>query len=158
MTVVRATLATLSILAFGACASAPPNLNDDMIIPGERVGNVELGMSLAELFALKGTPYKTSPIAGTGATSYNYDGLTIGADDRVYWIIARDARFRTPAGVAKGSEQIFARGAYGKPRCVVTRGEVTVYDYRDMYFEVDNATGQVSQIGIQKNTQTCRDG
>ncbi len=51
MTVVRATLATLSILAFGACASAPPNLNDDMIIPGERVGNVELGMSLAELFA-----------------------------------------------------------------------------------------------------------
>jgi hypothetical protein len=158
MTVVRATLATLSILAFGACASAPPNLNDDMIIPGERVGNVELGMSLAELFALKGPPYKTSPIAGTGATSYNYDGLTIGAADRVYWIIARDPRFRTPAGVAKGSEQIFARGAYGKPRCIVTRGEVTVYDYRDMYFEVDNATGKVSRIGIQKNTQTCRDG
>ena len=81
-----------SYYAFGACASAPPNLNDDMIIPGERVGNVELGMSLAELFALKGTPYKTIPIEGTGSTSYNYDGLTVGADDKVYWIIARDAR------------------------------------------------------------------
>ena len=155
MTVVRATLATLSILAFGACATAPPNLNDDMIIPGERVGNVELGMSLAELFAVKGTPHKTIPIAGTGATSYNYPGLTVGADDKVYWIIARDARFRTPAGVAKGSEQIFARGVYGTPRCVVTRGDVTVYDYNDVYFEVDNDTGKVSQIGIQKNTQTC---
>ena len=64
MTVVRATLATLSILAFGACATAPPNLNDDMIIPGERVGNVELGMSLAELFAVKGTPRKRSPSRG----------------------------------------------------------------------------------------------
>ncbi len=158
MTVVRATLAIATFLAFGACASAPPNLNDDMIIPGERVGNVELGMSLAELFALKGTPYKTIPIEGTGSTSYNYDGLTVGADDKVYWIIARDARFRTPAGVAKGSEQIFARGAYGKPKCVVTRGDITVYDYGDMYFEVGNDTGKVSQIGIQKNTQTCRSG
>ncbi len=36
MTVVRATLAIATFLAFGACASAPPNLNDDMIIPGER--------------------------------------------------------------------------------------------------------------------------
>nr|WP_321358992.1 hypothetical protein [uncultured Hyphomonas sp.] len=155
MTVVRATLATLSILAFGACATAPPNLNDDMIIPGERVGNVELGMSLAELFALKGAPRKTIPIAGTKATTYNYDGLIVAADDKVYWIIARDARFRTPAGVAKGSEQIFARSAYGKPKCVVTRGDTTVYDYNDVYFEVDNDTGKVSQIGIQKNTQTC---
>ena len=155
MTVVRATFATLSILAFGACASAPPNLNDDMIIPGERVGNVELGMSLAELFAVKGAPHKTIPIAGTEATSYNYDGLTVGADDKVYWIIARDARYRTPAGVSLGSEQIFARGVYGTPRCVVTRGDITVYDYNDVYFEVDNETGKVSQIGIQKNTQTC---
>lgn len=155
MTVVRAIPAIATFLAFGACASVPPNLNDDMIIPGERVGNVELGMSLAELIALKGTPYKTIPIAGTGSTSYNYDGLTVGADDKVYWIIARDARFRTPAGVARGSEQIFARGAYGKPKCVVMRGDITVYDYGDMYFEVDNDTGKVSQIGIQRNTQTC---
>ncbi|WP_321488972.1 hypothetical protein [uncultured Hyphomonas sp.] len=155
MTVVRATLATLSILAFGACASTTPHFNDDMIIPGERVGDVELGMSLAELFAVKGAPHKTIPIAGTEATSYNYDGLTVGADDKVYWIIARDARFRTPAGVAKGSEQIFTRSVYGTPRCVVTRGDITVYDYNDVYFEVENETGKVNQIGIQKNTQTC---
>lgn len=155
MTVVRATLATLSILAFGACASTTPNFNDDMIIPGERVGDVELGMSLAELFAMKGAPHKTIPIAGTEATSYNYPGLTVGADDKVYWIIARDARYRTPAGVALGSEQIFTRSVYGTPRCVVTRGDITVYDYNDVYFEVDNNTGKVSQIGIQKNTQTC---
>ena len=155
MTVVRATLATLSILAFGACATATLNYNDNMIIPGERVGDVELGMSLAELFSVKGTPHKTIPIAGTEATSYNYDGLTVGADDKVYWIIARDARFRTPAGVSKGSEQIFTRSVYGTPRCVVTRGDITVYDYNDVYFEVENATGKVNQIGIQKNTQTC---
>ena len=54
-----------------------------------------------------------------------------------------------------GSEQIFARGTYGKPKCVVTRETVTVYDYGNIYFEVDNATGKVGQIGIQRSTQTC---
>ena len=56
---------------------------------------------------------------------------------------------------SKGSEQIFTRSVYGTPRCVVTRGDITVYDYNDVYFEVENATGKVNQIGIQKNTQTC---
>ena len=156
MKVVRAILATATVLASGACASTPPDLNDNLIVPGERVGNVELGMSLAELFAVKGTPFKTIPIPDTKATSYNYKGLTVGADDKVYWIIVRDPRYRTANGVAKGSEQIFARGASGKPKCVVTRDAVTVYDYGNMYFEVDNGTGKVTRIGVQRKTKTCK--
>ncbi|CAN0597283.1 unnamed protein product, partial [Laminaria digitata] len=74
----------LSIVAgfavLGACASAPPNLNDNQIVRGERVGEVELGMSLIELFAVMGTPRHTTPIEGTRATTYTYDGLIIAAD------------------------------------------------------------------------------
>jgi hypothetical protein len=147
-------LATLALAA--ACASVPPNLNDDMIIPGERIGEIELDMPLATLLAIKGTPRSTTPIKGTEATTYVFDGITVAADDKVYWIIATDPRFRTARGLSPGVEQIFARAAYGKPRCVVTKDVVTAYDYREVYFEVDNTSGKVTQVGILKDAPTCR--
>jgi len=156
MRAVHRVIAAAAFLTLGACASTPPDLDDNLIIPGERVGNVELGMSLADLFNQKGAPTRTIPIPDTRATTYYFDGLMIAADDKVYWIIARDPKYRTAYGVSKGSEQIFARGTYGKPKCVVTRGDETVYDYDNIYFEVDNKTGKVKQIGIQKQTTTCK--
>jgi hypothetical protein len=138
-----------------ACASAPLTLDDDLVVPGERIGEVEIGMPLSTLMALKGNPLKTVPISGTEATSYTFDGLTVGAHDTVYWIIATDPRFHTANGVAPGVEQIFARASFGKPKCVVTRDQVTVYDYGQLYFDVDNGSGKVRQIGVQKRTQMC---
>lgn len=148
------TLLAPAILA-AACATAPLTIDDDLVVPGERIGEVEIGMPLSNLIALKGTPYKTVPISGTEATSYSFEGLTVGAHDTVYWIIATDPRFRTAGGVAPGVEQIFARATLGKPKCVVTRDDVTVYDYGKLYFDVDNGSGKVRQIGVQKRTQTC---
>jgi hypothetical protein len=105
---------------------------------------------------VKGTPRATQPIAGTAATTYAFDGLTIAADDEVYWIIADDPRFHTATGVAPGAEQIFARAALGQPACVVTKGLLTTYDYGKVYFDVENATGKVKAIGVMKKTQNCR--
>ncbi|WP_373006766.1 hypothetical protein [Hyphomonas sp.] len=155
MNVVRTVFTATAFLGLGACASTPPDLNDNLIVRGERVGDVKLGMTLFELFAARGTPRTTTPIPNTRATTYFYDGLTIAADDTLYWIIATDPRYRTEIGVGTGAEQILARGAYGKPRCVVTGDGVTAYDYDDIYFEVDNASGKVKDVGIQRNTQTC---
>ncbi|HPE47347.1 MAG TPA: hypothetical protein PLR76_03085 [Hyphomonas sp.] len=152
---IRINPAVAALLALSACASAPPNHNDNLIVPGERVGNVELGMSLSSLLAMQGAPIRTIPIPDTRATTYNFDGLTVAADEKVYWIIAKDPRFHTEGGVAKGAEQIYTRAIYGKPKCVVTRDEVTVYDYDNIYFEVDNVTGKVKQIGVQRRTSTC---
>ena len=52
-------------------------------------------------------------------------------------------------------EQIFARASLGKPKCVVTRDHLTIYDYGNLYFNVDNGSGRVSQLGVQKKTQSC---
>ena len=145
----------VATLAAAACATAPLTLNDDLIVRGERIGDVEIGMTLAQLLALKGTPMQTIPIRGTAATTYAFDGLIVAAHDQVYWIIATDPRFRTDKGLTTGAEQIFARGAYGEPDCVATKGETTTYDYGDFYFDVEIATGKVSQIGVQRETQTC---
>jgi len=138
-----------------ACASSPLTLNDNQIIPGERVGDVEIGMPLDQLLALKGVPRRTIPIAGTAATTYVFDGLTVAAHDQVYWIIVQDNRFRTPQGVAKGTEQISARAAFGVPDCVVTKSRSTVYDYGNIYFDVDNDSGRVSLVGVMDKTKNC---
>jgi len=150
----------LSLLAAAAlltaCASAPPNLDDDQVVRGKRIGTVELGMPLATLLAIKGAPMRTAPIPNTNATTYTFaNGLTVGADDRVYWIITEDARFSTPEGIRPGAEQIAARAALGKPRCVETRDETTVYDYGDIYFEVGNVDGRVKRLGVIAHQRAC---
>jgi len=148
--------AALAAALLAACATAPLTLDDNMIVPGERIGEVELGMPLSTLMALKGAPLTTTPIKDTKATTYTFEGLTVAADDEVYWIIATQPTFHTSGGVAPGVEQIFARAAFGKPKCVVTRETVTAYDYGNIYFEADNVSGKVTQVGILKSTPTCR--
>lgn len=144
-----------SLAALSACASSPLTLNDNQIVPGERVGDVEIGMPLDQLLALKGVPRQTVPIPGTAATTYLFDGLTVAAHDQVYWIIVQDARFRTAEGIAKGSEQIATRATFGVPDCVVSKADVTIYDYGDIYFSVANGTGRVEQVGVMAKTQSC---
>lgn len=154
---VKAAITALAALPLClACASTPPQLNDDMVVRGKRIGEVELGMPLSSLLAAKGAPLRTAPITNTDATTYTFaNGLTVGADDKVYWIITEDARFHTPEGVRPGTEQIAARAALGKPRCVETRDETTVYDYGDIYFEVGNGTGRVKRLGVIAHNRPC---
>jgi hypothetical protein len=117
---------------------------------------VELGMPLASLLAAEGAPLRTAPIPNTAATTYTFpDGLTVGADENVYWIITEEGRFATEGGVAVGVEQIVARAALGKPRCVETRADVTVYDYGDLYFESGNIDGRVKRVGVVAHQRTC---
>ena len=156
MTPVKAFPLAASLALMTACASTPLTLNDNRVVPGERVGDVEIGMPLDQLLALKGVPRQTIPIRGTAATTYVFDGLTVAAHDEVYWIIVRDARFRTAEGVTKGTEQITARAAFGVPDCVVSKADATIYDYGDLYFNVDNGTGQVTMLGVMDKTQNCQ--
>jgi hypothetical protein len=146
----------LLTVALAACATAPLTLNDNLVVPGERIGEVEIGMPLSTLLALKGTPLKTTPMRGTEAATYQFDGLTVGAHDEVYWIVATDPKFHTQGGVAPGAEQIFARASFGRPSCVISKDQATSYDYKGFYFEVDNSTGKVTQVGVRPKSQTCK--
>lgn len=155
MSLPRTSLLLVAICFLASCASRPLTYNDDMIVPGERVGEVEIGMPLDQLLALKGTPERTAPILGSAATTYEFDGLAVAADDEVYWIIVLDPRFRTLDGISTGAEQIAARAAFGKPECVISRPDVTLYDYGNVYFDVDNATGKVRRMGVMDKTYHC---
>ncbi|MDJ0922730.1 MAG: hypothetical protein QNI84_16500 [Henriciella sp.] len=140
-----------------ACATGPLTYDDDLIVPGERVGEVEIGMPLDQLLALKGAPLRTAPIQGTAATTYQFDGLAVAADDEVYWIVVLDPRFRTADGISTGAEQIAARASFGRPDCVVSAPDTTLYDYGNVYFDVDNTTGKVRRLGVMDKTYHCQD-
>lgn len=148
--------AAFALLLAAACASAPVDLHDNLVVPGKRIGVVELGMPLSLLLAAQGQPLRTAPIPNTTATTYTFgDGLTVGAEETVYWIITEDERFQTANGVGPGVEQIVARSALGKPRCVESRPDVTVYDYGDVYFEAGNLDGRVKRVGVIAHQRPC---
>lgn len=150
--------ALAATLATAGCASGPLTLDDDLIVSGHRVGEVQIGMPLATLLAVKGTPIRTAPIPNSNATTYTFpEGMTVGAHDEVYWIIVEDARFHTADGVRPGTEQIHARAALGKPRCVETREETTIYDYGKLYFDVANTTGRVTRVGVVGQERRCEE-
>jgi hypothetical protein len=156
MTHLRLTFAAVALLVTAACASTPPDLHDNLVVPGKRIGVVELGMPLSLLLAAQGQPLRTAPIPNTTATTYTFaNGLTVGAEESVYWIITEDEQFRTANGVGPGVEQIVARSVLGKPRCVESRPDVTVYDYGDVYFETGNADGRVKRVGVIAHQRPC---
>ena len=147
---------SLAALFLAACATAPPNLDDDLVVRGKRIGEIEIGMPLSTLLAVKGAPLRTSPIPNTTATTYTFsNGLTVGADEKVYWILTEDPRFRTEDGVRAGAEQIFARATLGKPRCVESRADTTMYDYGNIYFESGNVDGRVKRVGVIAHDRPC---
>lgn len=146
----------IPLLLAGGCATAPLTLNDNLIVPGERIGEIQIGMPLSQLLALKGNPIKTVPMAGTEDSTYLFDGFTVAAHDEVYQIVAMNPRFHTQGGVAPGVEQIFARASYGRPSCVENAGGATTYNYKGVYFSVDNESGKVLQVGVKRNGSTCK--
>jgi hypothetical protein len=156
MTHLRLRFAAVALLLNTACASTQPDLHDNLVVPGKRIGVVELGMPLSLLLAAQGQPLRTASIPNTTATTYTFaNGLTVGAEESVYWIITEDEQFRTANGVGPGVEQIVARSALGKPRCVESRPDVTVYDYGDVYFETGNADGRVKRVGVIAHQRPC---
>lgn len=79
----------LSALIIAACASAPPSMqrsdqdvarlmaiDDNLIVPGERIGPVFLGMTDADLYKKFGNPSE-SKLTGTGYTAYFYNTFMV---------------------------------------------------------------------------------
>jgi len=149
--------AVILLLALAACATpkkaepeTPPKaspsspaaasemlLHDRLIIPGERVGPILLGMPLRKLVEVVGEPVSSSTSripAGRGAMMYRYadpDASPDGAmlvmvreyDQAVYSIqIDRIESFQTREGVRFGSSEALVRASFGKPEAIQQSG------------------------------------
>ena len=108
-------------------------IHDRSVIPGERAGPIELGMSLRKLVEVFGEPVSSSSTripSGRSALLYRYadpDASPDGAllvmvreyDNTVYSIqIDRIESFKTREGVHYGSSEALVRAGLGRPQSI----------------------------------------
>jgi len=135
--------------------------NDSLIVPGERIGRVCLGMSLAELHRNMGEPVglfgTSSGNVHFGAMPGNYAAGTgqitahFGAEI-VDQISVRVSDYATREGLRVGSSALAVRSAPGPPDTAADWR----YCYRDraLLFHLDN--GRVSMITTDLPPLDCR--
>lgn len=124
-----------------AAAAAEVLLHDRLIIPGERVGPILLGMSLRNLVEVVGEPISSGAAripSGRSAMIYRYadpDASPDGAmlvmvreyDQAVYSIqIDRIESFQTREGVRYGSSEARVRSSFGKPEAIQHSGAADI--------------------------------
>ena len=175
-------LAAALLLILTACATskkaepdapnaAPPAaaeipIRDKIVIPGERVGPILLGMSLRKLVEVAGEPVSSTAShipSGRSALLYRYadpdaspDGVLLvmvrEADQTVYSVqIDRIEGFQTREGVRYGSSEALVRASFGKPQSVQESraGEIPrIYCYLIGLAVRLNATGNVESLTV----------
>ena len=130
--------------------------DDHKIIPGERVGPVQLGMSAEEVVGYWGRPEEIEPDKN-GGTFYRYPSrgiLVILSDDakpEVSLIEVTDKSYATDKGVRVGSASTEVASAHGKQddeRGETDRTYLMAYRNLGLIFRVENTSGQVEAILI----------
>ena len=116
------------ILLLSGCASGPslqemkaadPPKDDNLIVPGWRVGKVYLGMTSRELVASMGEPSSTKP--GETLTHFFWKNAELGASlnkkaDRVDSIMFEDERYKTAEGIRVGLSELSVVAKLGQPQ------------------------------------------
>jgi hypothetical protein len=128
-TAIRLVFALLPVLILSACASEAPRVNrseqdyavhmsvarDNIIVPGDRVGPVFLGMTDVDLYKRMGDPTNTFQ-SKDGSTSYQYGGLMVYVfpDHKVRFVYINEGYY-TKEGVAVGTSNLALLAKLGKP-------------------------------------------
>ena len=145
---------TAALVVLSAAAMAQSD--DRKIIPGERVGPVQLGMSAEEVVGQWGRPEEIEPDKN-GGTSYRYAArgiLVVLSDDakpEVSLILVTDKSYATDKGVRVGSASSEVASAHGKQddeRGETDRTYLMAYRNLGLVFRVENANQRVEGILI----------
>jgi hypothetical protein len=112
----------LALVAGTLTAAAQAQTGDHLIVPGERIGPISVGMTLNQALRAAGSPPVRSLFSNTDPTSGQIDfasGLGIavrGPEQRVITICAQHpSKFRTRGGVAPGMSEVEIRTRLGPP-------------------------------------------
>ena len=95
--------------------------NDNLIVPGARVGRVALGMTETEIYNAFGDPAETKFTSYGARIHYYYPsmGLDVGVDKSSHRVVAigvMDSRYSTAEGVHKGSSGLELQAKLGSNR------------------------------------------
>ncbi len=138
----RILLAAVMLVTLAQPAASQPVAPDAyLIVPGESVGSVKLGMNITEVTSVLGTP-KSTQGRPDGSVIYRWYefkgeggiGLRATRTGEVYRIwVANNTRYATKEGIRVGSSEAEIRVALGEP----TKAEED-HDSKDMELSYDN--------------------
>lgn len=120
--------------------------SDNLIVPGQRIGPISIGMSKTELYRTMGEPTEMA-----GAYAYNFGKLSAVVDARghVGNINCDDPKFVTPEGIHVGSSQLAMEARMGPPE--LTRkldGSHFIYCYKRSSLCLVVGNGTIYSIGV----------
>lgn len=157
---VLAALTLCSGLLLSSCGSAPPlpappkelPPDDSLIVPGNRIGSVAIGMTSKQLLKAKGSP-SSSPMRYTDAANYSYDQLrySVVVDDatqQVWRIATSDGRYRTVEGVGVGQTELEMRADLGNPDQTKDMGNDTFLYCYDKGLAIYIAQNKIIQASV----------
>jgi len=137
-------------IARAARAKAEAEDEETLIVPGERVGRIRIGMPCSQVEQVLGKAEGNYKLAD-GTPEYYWTTFTIQCDERmnvrVVWI--RSSKYKTKAGVAVGSPYDEARREWGVPSQVNEKGNVRVQSFavrNTVTVGSDVATGRITFI------------
>jgi hypothetical protein len=154
--VIRLTLYGLSLIAIVGCQStgngdvvlpAPPGspIFDTLIVPGQRIGPISIGMTAGELLRVAGAPTNSTRFKDGSANRFGNGIGAFVADDsgRVFSVNTADPRYRTVGGVGTNSSDLEIRSNFGAPvRSIRRDWRVVCYNGIAFHFEQsESATG-----------------
>ena len=147
MRIVLAALGLMLAMAGPASAAAP--IRDTLIVPGERVGPIALGMKAAELDQAVGIPGRVLQ-QGKDA-SYSWGDIVAQISDGspgVDLITVNDQRYETAGHIRVGLASLALTVVLGQPDKKTTAPGVENFEYDGMTVAVRN--NAVAQIRVHK--------
>ena len=124
---------------------------DRVIVPGQRMGPVSLGMSGAQLLQALGSPVESHSSFSDGTWNRFSNGLSAfvrHSDTRVSMIVTGEDGYATAQGAGIGSSELEIRTRLGTPVTAVNRDAGRVVCYRGMHFLLNFQTGRAYSVGV----------
>ena len=138
-------------------------VRDTLIVPGERVGPIALGMSSSALLETMGPPDESVRFSdGVGAT-FKSAGLyanVLDTTQQVFAIHVNDERYATKEGLKLGSSEMEVRAKLGAPTRHVLQSDDGVHPYENrLCYETGitfymNTAGRVYVLQVHPRRET----
>ena len=146
-----AALSALLIALTGTNAEA-----DNLIVAGQRIGPISLGMSAAELFRVMGDPTETqsnefmqSYLFGR-KHEYGFWTLNVRVENsRIFAVTTSGPEFSTPDGIHVGDSRLAMEAKMGPPeRTHKLTDNQFVYDYKRRSISLQVINGRIVSINV----------
>ena len=161
----------LAILLSGCASTAlvlppPPSVlpeNDQKLVPGQRIGNLVIGMSDKQVYQLLGDPQMTGDAAHGFTYAYQpafVSVYTYEATQQVEEIATSNQAYSTAEGVQVGGTMLSLRSNYGEPDKIIPGGpdgtEWSIYCYEKLgLFAWLDQGAKITSLGVFRPGNYC---